>query len=139
MYSVTDVLKQVSLLLSMNGFDVEDVKPTKRSFDSSSSSRSDIYTSPVDFTVKGKNNKVSVWLYGNTLMINNQPLNINAYSAVDVYKAIVAKLKNKNQKQETGASETEKLVKKEQKNTQNVSSDYFDNGHSAHYLAACIY
>lgn len=88
-----DCLNKVAMILAINKFNVEEVKPEKRTHFSDALHRPDIYVSPIEFLVNG----ISVALYGSRLVIDDKV----DYSVSDtsniasVYKSIEKKCKDK--------------------------------------------
>ena len=88
-----ECLDKVAMVLAINKFDVEEVKPDKSTHFSDSLHRPDTYVSPIAFMINGN----MVTLYGSRLVINDKvddsvpdTSNISA-----VYKAIEKKCRDK--------------------------------------------
>lgn len=105
MISPKECLVKVSYMLAVNGFNVVDLKPATHEHMALNYNKTDIYKSPIEFSVNG----VTVWLYGNTLVINGDLVTASPFSVVETYKAIMNAMKRT--KKSSGIDKIEKTQK----------------------------
>jgi hypothetical protein len=91
MRSAKESLDTVKMLLSMNGFNVKELPPTRREHSSAAFKKPDVYMSPIEFSING----MGVGLYGNVLVIQDVVTkgNYDIHNIPAVYKFIVSKMK----------------------------------------------
>jgi hypothetical protein len=93
--SAAEQLNKVKLILAMNGYNVEDLAPQKREYNSPMFSKPEIYTSPIEFSVNG----IIFGLYGTRLTVNGTPdkTYTNIYDVPATYKLVTKIIANNSQ------------------------------------------